>query len=410
ANVCRCRGWFAEFMAMMTINLGMNAVHFVSLLFCATNIILAFLTLLERKVLGYVHIRKGPNKVGFIGILQPFRDAIKLLNDNKPILMLSVFLHHMISQVYNKHTEEIIYSKYGMKACLAHYSRTFIFKIQFFASMLCFLEITADSIETLSQQLLKSVTISSKTRSAVTKFSENFLTLCTLLSNALHEREFFVVRATFFTSLTSFRLLMTRFNKWLAQWKNRAPLQYSRLDSIVLQNKNMDFVIRRKTAAAKFETVLRIRSHSTVYEISDVVVEMLLLIDSIEILDFLCYKKSCLICALLSLSVRITPSSEKEVAAYNYLLARLKLEPFFGLNISGVSWFLIGFFCTFSHIIFVSIVLVPLFITYHFFIFAYSLESSQCFYDFLCRYFWLKKSVSRMKILTLIFFRPHSFP
>ena len=57
----------------------------------------AFITLLERKILGYSQLRKGPNKVSIIGIAQPFNDAIKLFTKEIVYPKLSNIFQYLIS-------------------------------------------------------------------------------------------------------------------------------------------------------------------------------------------------------------------------------------------------------------------------------------------------------------------------
>jgi len=49
------------------------------ILFVPLLIVMAFITLLERKVMGIMQRRRGPNVIGFFGLLQPFADGVKLL-------------------------------------------------------------------------------------------------------------------------------------------------------------------------------------------------------------------------------------------------------------------------------------------------------------------------------------------
>jgi len=60
----------------------------------------AFPTSLERNVLGYIHIRKGPNEVGFVGIFQPFRDVINLFSREQYFPLVSNYLIYYFSPIF----------------------------------------------------------------------------------------------------------------------------------------------------------------------------------------------------------------------------------------------------------------------------------------------------------------------
>ena len=77
-------------------------IVFIELIILVVGVLVgvAFLTLLERKVLGYIQVRVGPNKVGVLGVIQPFRDAIKLFTKEQICPFLSNLYIYLFSPVF----------------------------------------------------------------------------------------------------------------------------------------------------------------------------------------------------------------------------------------------------------------------------------------------------------------------
>nr|YP_009995245.1 NADH dehydrogenase subunit 1 [Ochthebius plesiotypus]QNP09622.1 NADH dehydrogenase subunit 1 [Ochthebius plesiotypus] len=102
------------------------SLSFIVLTICVL-IGVAFLTLLERKILGYIQIRKGPNKVGFVGIPQPFSDAIKLFTKESIFPLMSNINLYYFSPIFNLFLSLMLWMCMPFFSMLFNYNLGFLF-------------------------------------------------------------------------------------------------------------------------------------------------------------------------------------------------------------------------------------------------------------------------------------------
>nr|URH14481.1 NADH dehydrogenase subunit 1 [Cebus unicolor] len=99
------------------------------LLITPALVAMAFLTLTERKILGYMQLRKGPNIVGPCGVLQPIADAMKLFTKEPLLPTTSTTTLYMIAPTLALTISLLLWSPLPMPYSLINFNLGLLFML-----------------------------------------------------------------------------------------------------------------------------------------------------------------------------------------------------------------------------------------------------------------------------------------